>query len=170
MSDPATSWDGALTHVLWSAQNAVHRRVQEALEGLGVTATQLGLAVHLDELGPLSAADLSRGFHIAPQSVGTALGHLERLGWAGRRPHPVHGRVVLYALTDTGRAGVAHGREAMAEANEAVTAGLSAAEVARLTELLRRVTEGIDGPVAGVQPSRPLRGQGREHTPRMGSA
>ncbi|MFG1928772.1 MarR family winged helix-turn-helix transcriptional regulator [Cryptosporangium sp. NPDC048952] len=157
MSDAVTSWDDEFTHVLWRAQNAVHRTVQEALDDLGVTATQLGLAVHLDQLGPLSAADLSRGFHIAPQSVGTALNRLEKLGWVSRDTHPVHGRVVLYELTDTGLAGVARGREAMASTNSTVTSGLTDQEVATLTGLLRRVTTGIDGPEVPVVSAWPIR-------------
>jgi DNA-binding MarR family transcriptional regulator len=157
VSDAETSWDDEFTHVLWRAQNAVHRTVHEALEDLGVTATQLGLAVHLDQLGPLSAADLSRGFHIAPQSVGTALNRLEKLGWVRRRTHPVHGRVVLYELTDTGLAGVTRGRKTMAATNATVTSGLTDQEVTTLVGLLRRVTTGIDGPETPLVSAWPLR-------------
>ncbi|MFJ7241782.1 MarR family winged helix-turn-helix transcriptional regulator [Streptomyces olivaceus] len=146
MREAAAPWDDAFTHVLWRAQNAVHRKVQEAVDEFGVTATQLGLAVHLDELGPLSAADLSRAFRIAPQSVGTALSRLEKLQWVSRRPHPVHGRVQLYELTDAGLARVARGREVVADVNSSVTAGLSAAETDQLIKLLGRVTDGIDVP------------------------
>jgi DNA-binding MarR family transcriptional regulator len=107
-------WQDRLPHVLWRAQQASHRRIQTALDGLGVTVTQLGLAVHLDELGLVSASDLSRRFHITPQSVTTALAQLERLGWVRRLPHPVHKRVILHQLTETGLAGVADGRARMA--------------------------------------------------------
>ncbi|HEX6357902.1 MarR family winged helix-turn-helix transcriptional regulator [Actinophytocola sp.] len=143
---PADSWDDAFTHVLWRAQNAVHRTVQTALDELGVTATQAGLAVHLDQLGPLSAADLSRGFHIAPQSVGAALSRLEKIGWVQRRGHPIHRRVVLYELSSTGLEGVARGRALMAAVNEAATEILSDTELDGLVTGLRRVTTEIDGP------------------------
>ena len=146
MPDTAPAWDDEFTHVLWRAQNAVHRQVQDALEALGVTATQLGLAVHLDDLGPLSAADLSRGFRIAPQSIGTALGRLEELGWVERRKLPANKRVVLYELTEVGAAGTARGRRAMRGTNSAVTEVLTPAETQTLVELLRRVTAGIEGP------------------------
>ncbi|MFD7811521.1 MarR family winged helix-turn-helix transcriptional regulator [Streptomyces sp. NPDC059785] len=144
MSEAVTPWDDAFTHILWRAQNAVHRKVQSKLDDSGVTATQLGLAVHLDELGPLSAADLSRGFHIAPQSVGTALNRLEKLDWVRRTPHPVYRRVVLYELTSTGQAGVAYGRQTMADVNDSVTSGLTSAEVAQLIRLLCTVTGQAD--------------------------
>jgi DNA-binding MarR family transcriptional regulator len=149
---PADSWDTAFTHVLWRAQNAVHRSVQAALDELGVTATQLGLAVHLEQLGALSAADLSRGFHIAPQSVGTALSRLEKIGWVKRRAHPVHGRVVLYELSPAGVEGVTRGRALMASVNEQVTKILSTSELDGLIAGLRRVTVEIDGPDQTIQP------------------
>jgi DNA-binding MarR family transcriptional regulator len=152
------TWDDEFTHVLWRAQNAVHRTVQTALDDLDVTATQLGLAVHLDELGPLSAADLSRGFHIAPQSVGTALSRLEKIGWVERRAHPVHGRVVLYELSPKGRDGVAQGRTRMATVNDQVTSVLPKAKLVGLIESLRRVIVEIDGPEEPVQPLWPIRG------------
>ncbi|WP_067899618.1 MarR family winged helix-turn-helix transcriptional regulator [Nocardia vaccinii] len=157
MVDGTRAWDDELTHVLWRAQNAAHRRVHEALDDLDVTATQLGLAVHLDQLGPLSAADLSRRFHIAPQSIGTALNRLEKLDWVRRRTHPVHGRVVLYELTETGLAGVARGREAMATTNADITSGLTDDEVDTLIGLLRRITTGIDGPDFPVVSAWPVR-------------
>lgn len=157
MEDAARSWDDEFTHVLWRAQNAVHRSVQESLKHLGVTATQLGLAVHLDQIGPLSAADLSRGFHIAPQSVGTALNRLEKLGWVRRRTHPVHGRVVLYELTEAGQEGTTRGRETMRRTNASVTGELSDEEIASLIALLRRITETVDGPDAPVIPAWPVR-------------
>ena len=146
MPDTAPAWDDEFTHVLWRTQNAVHRRVQESLEALGVTATQLGLAVHLDDLGPLSAADLSRGFRIAPQSIGTALGRLEELGWVERRKLPANKRVVLYELTELGIDGTTRGRQAMAGTSSGVTAVLTPAETETLIGLLRRVTAGIEGP------------------------
>lgn len=152
------SWDSWFTYVLWRTQNAVHRNVEAALDDLGVTATQLGLAVHLDELGPLSAADLSRGFHIAPQSVGTALARLEKIGWVERRAHPVHKRVVLYELSPKGLAGVRQGRVRMATVNEQVTKVLSKSELDGLIKDLRRVIVEIDGPDEPLRPLWPLRG------------
>lgn len=157
MSETGATWDDGFAHVLWRAQNAAHREVQEALDDLGVTATQLGLAVHLDQLGPLSAADLSRGFHIAPQSVGTALQRLERAGWVQRRTHPVHGRVVLYELTETGLEATARGRELMAAANAELTADLTDDELALVRDVLRRITARIDGPDVQIASAWPVR-------------
>lgn len=87
-------WTDGLPHALFRAHQAVHRRVEAAVDGLGVTVTQLGIAVHLDELGHMSASDLARRFRITPQSASTALGNLDSLGWVRRVPHPYHGRVI----------------------------------------------------------------------------
>jgi DNA-binding MarR family transcriptional regulator len=152
------AWEDSFTHVLWRAQNAVHRSVQSALDELGVTATQLGLAVHLEELGPLSAADLSRSFHIAPQSVGTALARLEKMGWVERRAHPVHGRVVLYELSTKGLDGVSQGRARMATVNEQLTRVFSGAELDGVIAGLRRVIVEIDGPDVPIRPLWPSQG------------
>ncbi|MGP4007197.1 MarR family winged helix-turn-helix transcriptional regulator [Streptomyces sp. 4N124] len=141
-ADP--TWQDGFPHVLWRAQQAVHRHTQSAVEGLGVTLTQLGLAVHLDELGLMSASDLARLFRLTPQSVTTALGQLERLGWVRRLPHPVHKRVVLHELTETGLAGVADGRARIAEADAALGEILGEDRAATMATL-RRLTIALEG-------------------------
>jgi DNA-binding MarR family transcriptional regulator len=157
-SPAVPDWEDALPYVLWRAQNAVHRHVSASLEHLGVTVTQLGLAVHLQELGALSASDLSRGFRMAPQSVGTALAGLERMGWVTRRKHPVHGRVVLFEITPVGAKGVAEGRRRRATANAEIVASLPRADDRALVKALRRIVTELDGPDLGVEALWPTRG------------
>ncbi len=127
-------WQEGLPFLLWRTQHALHRRMQEAFADMDVTITQLGLVVHLDDLGHMSASDLARRFRLTPQSVTTALGNLERLGWVRRVPHPVHKKVIWYELTPEGQSGVAVARTRM-----------------------REVTAGIDG-LIGVAPRRQLAG------------
>jgi DNA-binding MarR family transcriptional regulator len=146
-----SDWEDALPYVLWRAQNAVHRRVSAVLDDLGVSVTQLGLAVHLQELGALSASDLSRGFRMAPQSVGTALAGLERMGWVTRRKHPVHGRVVLFEITPAGVKGVAEGRRRRAGATAEIAATLPRSDDRALVKALRRIVTELDGPDPGVE-------------------
>ena len=151
-------WEESLPFVLWRTQNAVHRSVQGALEGLGVTVTQLGLAVHLQKLGPLSASDLSRGYRITPQSVATALAHLDKMGWVERRPHPVHGRVVLYTISDAGLTGVREGSVRMADVTGRISSVLSADATAAVTAGLGGILaelEGTDQPMQQLWPIRP---------------
>jgi DNA-binding MarR family transcriptional regulator len=149
------AWQDGLPHVLWRAQQVVHGRLQSALDGLAVTVTQLGLAVHLDELGLMSASDLSRRYHITPQSATAALGQLEHIGWVRRLPHPVHKRVVLHELTETGLAGVANGRARIAEIDGAFTEILGdegrGEAIGQLQKLIVAL-EGEDPAYAGTWP------------------
>jgi len=138
-------WQEGLPFLLWRAQLAVHRSLQDSITDLGVTMTQLGLAVHLFELGPLSASDLSRGYRITPQSVTTNLTQLERIEWITRRPHPVHGRIVLNILTDAGRAGVTAGRTRIADATRELEALLGAADADTVVASLKKIMVSIDG-------------------------
>lgn len=139
------AWQDGLPHVLWRTQQAVHGRLQSALDGLDVTVTQLGLAVHLDELGLMSASDLSRRFHITPQSVTTALSQLERLGWVRRLPHPVHKRVILHELTEAGLAGVADGRARIAAIDGALAEILGDGGKDEMIGQLRKLLVALDG-------------------------
>lgn len=138
-------WQEGLPFLLWRAQLAVHRSLQDSIADLGVTMTQLGLAVHLFELGPLSASDLSRGYRITPQSVTTNLTQLERNGWITRRPHPVHGRIVLNILSDAGREGVSAGRARIAEATRDLEALLGQSNADTVVESLKTIMVSIDG-------------------------
>lgn len=151
----AFAWGDSLPHLIWRAQNAVHRGAQAAVEDLGVTVTQLGMAVHLDELGPLSASDLARGFRITPQSVTTALSRLEHIGWITRTPHPVHGRVILNTLTDAGRRGVREGRARMASLHAELEQALVEAEATGLRSDLRRLLSALEPEARPVEASWP---------------
>jgi len=50
----------------------------------------------------LSGADVARVALLTPQTVGVIIGNLERDGAIKKTPHPVHGRVLQWALTPHG--------------------------------------------------------------------
>jgi DNA-binding MarR family transcriptional regulator len=97
--DPAAR----LSFLIWHAQRAVNARLEEVLRPLGLTASQYGSLSNLVHVGELSGADLARAAGLTPQSIAVGLGHLMAKGWIERRPHPVHGRVSLQAITPAGR-------------------------------------------------------------------
>ncbi|MFE2376476.1 MarR family winged helix-turn-helix transcriptional regulator [Streptomyces sp. NPDC059398] len=154
-----TPWNQTFNHSMWRANNAVSRALNERLRPLDVTMTQLGIVLTLDQNGPLSGADLARGQNITPQSVTTALAHLERIGWIERRPHAVHKRVLLVEPTEAGLRGMAQGRqlvETVVEQLSDVVGGPE--ELARLTLGMRRIAiafDGPDSPVARMWPDPP---------------
>lgn len=129
----------------------------EAISELGVTATQLGLAVHIDELGHLSGSDLARHFAITPQSVSTALNGLEKLGWVKRTPHPVHKRVIWFEVTEFGRERARAGREILSRFDTMLKDRLGAESVADTTRQLLSITEEFIGPERLPTPLWPVR-------------
>jgi len=152
-----SDWIGGLPYRIFRINQGVHRRVAEAIEDLGVTVTQLGIVVHLDELGHMSASDLARLLGLTPQSVSTALGHIESLGWVTRVPHPVHKRVIWYELTSAGAQAAVDGRSRVVKVNrevldvipEAERAGFEASLALLLSEFSDDVPYGTLWPIPG---------------------
>ena len=64
--------------------------------------TQLAVLRRLEKHGPATAADLARAERVKPQSMGTALGLLEKMGLVERKAHPTDGRQINIKLTARG--------------------------------------------------------------------
>ncbi len=64
--------------------------------------TQQAVLRRLDKNGPATSADLARAEGVRPQSMGTALGFLEKMGLVERKPHPTDGRQINMKLTARG--------------------------------------------------------------------
>lgn len=139
-----SDWLGGYPYRLWRANQAVHRQVLAAIDDLGVTVTQLGIMVHLDELGHMSASDLARLFRLTPQSTTTALNRLEALGWVRRIPHPIHKRVIWYEVTDDGLAAADAGRTRVAAVHRDVEELLGEADAAAFSHALDVISEKYD--------------------------
>ena len=64
--------------------------------------TQKAVLRRLEKDGPATSADLARAEGVKPQSMGTALGLLEKMGLVERKPHPTDGRQINMKLTARG--------------------------------------------------------------------
>jgi len=64
--------------------------------------TQQAVLRRLEKHGPATAADLARAEGVKPQSMGTALGLLEKMGLVERKAHPTDGRQLNIKLTARG--------------------------------------------------------------------
>ena len=64
--------------------------------------TQKAVLRRLEKHGPATAADLARAEGVKPQSMGTALGLLEKMGLVERKDHPTDGRQINIKLTARG--------------------------------------------------------------------
>jgi DNA-binding MarR family transcriptional regulator len=125
-----------LIYRVWRAENALSRILDEALRPLGMSVAQCAVLFHLDLHGTLSAADLSRLIHVTPQGIASTVRRLAQSGWIDRRPHPIHGRIILLALTENGRR-VLHDAMRIGDEVEAlVTRGLSSSDRVALTRAL----------------------------------
>src|ERR1700691_2310676 len=64
--------------------------------------TQQAVLRRLEKHGPATAADLARAEGVKPQSMGTALALLEKMGLVERKAHPTDGRQINIKLTAKG--------------------------------------------------------------------
>jgi DNA-binding MarR family transcriptional regulator len=74
--------------------------------------TQKSIMVRLDREGPMTAADLARAEGVKPQSMGTAIAHLEEMGLVEKRPHASDGRQFNIKIPSTGATLRKHGTDA----------------------------------------------------------
>jgi len=133
---------------VWHAENALSYALDDALRPLGTSVAQCSVLFHLDLHGSLSAADLSRLIHVTPQGIASTVRRLAEAGWIDRRPHPVHGRVVLLTLTENGQR-VLRDAIGIAEELEAlVTQDISASNRATLIKALDQMQARIVPPRA----------------------
>ena len=94
--------DGHIAYLLRQAQAAARLTLERALADLGVTPPQFAVLTMLNAYPGLSGADVARVALLTPQTVGVIIGNLERDGAIKKTPHPVHGRVLQWALTRRG--------------------------------------------------------------------
>ena len=79
------------------------RRLRTEANPSELSLSQMSAAARLEQVGPMTIADLARAESMRPQSMGTLLASLEHEGLVQRQPHPTDGRQVLFDLTERGR-------------------------------------------------------------------
>jgi DNA-binding MarR family transcriptional regulator len=94
--------NGHIGYLLRQAQAATRLTVERALMDLGVTTPQFAVLTMLNAYPGLSGADVARIAFLTPQTVGVIISNLERDGAIGKKPHPVHGRILQWTLTRRG--------------------------------------------------------------------
>jgi DNA-binding MarR family transcriptional regulator len=117
---------GYLGYLLRQAQAASRLTLERALADLGVTPPQFAVLTMLRAYPGLSGADLARVALLTPQTVGVIIRNLERSGAIRKTPHPVHGRVLQWALTRRGGTVLDRCRRPVMALERRLMAGLSA--------------------------------------------
>jgi DNA-binding MarR family transcriptional regulator len=80
------------------------RRVRAAATSTELSLTESAVLARLAKDGAATTADLARAEAVKPQSMGTTIAALEKMGLIERKPHPTDGRQVNIKLTAKGTA------------------------------------------------------------------
>ncbi|WCB93373.1 HTH-type transcriptional repressor NicR [Baekduia alba] len=120
-----------------------HRILNEAFaqSETGLRSYHYRLLAALDEAGPSSQAELSRGTGVDRSDVVGVLGDLERAGLIRRTVDPAHRRRNIVTLTGAGEQQLKALDRVVDEAQERVMAPLTTSERTRLLQLLRRLED-----------------------------
>lgn len=122
-----------------------HRaRAAALLAPLGLHPGQEALLLELARTGPMIQAQLSGALGCEPPSVTLMTRKLEATGHIRRGPAPGDKRASVVELTDSGRALADRVKELWCALAEETVAGLPAATVAALPEMLNTLTGNVD--------------------------
>ncbi len=89
---------------LTQALGLLVRRIRAAAASHELSLTEAAVMARIDRDGPATTAELARAERMKPQSMGTTIAALTKLGMVERKPHPTDGRQVNIALTPKGLA------------------------------------------------------------------
>jgi DNA-binding MarR family transcriptional regulator len=130
---------GYLAYLLRQAQAATRLTLERSLSGLGVTPPQFVVLTMLRAYPGLSGADLARVALLTPQTVGVIIRNLQRDGAIRKTPHPMHGRVLQWALTRHGVTLLGQCRRHAIALERRLAAGLTAAEQLAIRRWLSKI-------------------------------
>ena len=131
--------DGHIAYLLRQAQAATRLTLERALADLGVTPPQFAVLTMLNAYPGLSGADVARVALLTPQTVGVIIGNLERGGAIRKTPHPVHGRMLQWALTSRGSGLLDKCRRRVGTVERRLVAGLGAKEETTIRRWLSKI-------------------------------
>ncbi|MDT0454271.1 MarR family transcriptional regulator [Streptomyces sp. DSM 41527] len=116
-----------------------HRLVAEALAGEGMRMMHHAVLSAVEELGPVSQAELGRTLHIDPKDMVAIVNELQRDGLVTRSPDPRDRRKNAIEISTDGRRRLRRTRQLGDEANAQLTEDLTPAEREQLVALLTRI-------------------------------
>jgi DNA-binding MarR family transcriptional regulator len=135
---------GWIGYNLKITQHQLRQRLDAELSAIGITAPQNAVLLAVADNPRISNADLARAAFVTPQTMQGILSNLERAGLIVRSPHPVHGRVIMTDLTESGRKAAGAGTIAAEAVERKMLSGLSAEEAKLLGSLLKRCAAALE--------------------------
>jgi DNA-binding MarR family transcriptional regulator len=118
-----------------------HRLVTEGLAGAAMRRYHYALLAALDEVGPASQADLSRGTTIDRSDMVATVNELAEQGLVERTPDPTDRRRNIVTITPAGRRQLRKLDRLLSKVQDELLAPLSAAERRQLVDLLTRIVD-----------------------------
>ncbi|WP_431041422.1 MarR family winged helix-turn-helix transcriptional regulator [Streptomyces sp. P1-3] len=118
-----------------------HRLVAEALAREGMRMMHHAVLSAVAELGPVSQAALGRSLRIDPKDMVGIVTDLVAEGLVTRGPDPADRRKNAIAISAAGKRRLRRTQQLGDEANEELTAPLTAEERAQLIDLLTRIAD-----------------------------
>jgi DNA-binding MarR family transcriptional regulator len=85
------------------AEQALMGHHEAVLRGYGLTMTQYTVLLTLSREDGMSGAQLARACGVTQQTMATVVAGMQAKGLLDRQPSPVHAKVQIATLTDTGR-------------------------------------------------------------------
>jgi DNA-binding MarR family transcriptional regulator len=125
-------------------QHRLRQRLDSELARLGITTPQNAALIAVAANPRISNAALARAAFVTPQTMQGILVNLERGGLIVRRPHPIHGRVIMTELTKAGQKTVVAGSKAADVVERRMLSALSAEEIKLLCYLLERCAAALN--------------------------
>ncbi|WP_129293185.1 MarR family winged helix-turn-helix transcriptional regulator [Streptomyces lydicus] len=116
-----------------------HRLVAEALAGEGMRMMHHAVLSAVEELGPVSQAELGRTLHIDPKDMVAIVNELQGDKLVTRSPDPRDRRKNAIEISADGRRRLRRTRQLGDEANAELTGDLTPAEREQLVALLTRI-------------------------------
>ncbi|TDE27329.1 MarR family transcriptional regulator [Nonomuraea mesophila] len=136
--------DGEPDLPLWEliqTSHVVARGFTALFASVGLTPTQFGVLATLAAGEDLTQAELARAVMVRPQSMNELFVSLLKRGLVDRDGPGGRGRRAGLRITDTGRELLARAQPKVEEFNAPEAIGLSAAEAAELSRMLRVVRD-----------------------------
>lgn len=130
---------GYLGYLLRQAHAAVRLKMERTLADLGVTSPQFAVLTMLNAYPGLSGADVARLTFLTPQTVGVIIRNLERDHAIMMTPHPVHGRIQQWTLTQRGATLLKDCRARVIELEKRLASGLDAKAEASIRRWLANI-------------------------------
>ncbi|HEX8805157.1 MAG TPA: MarR family winged helix-turn-helix transcriptional regulator [Acidimicrobiales bacterium] len=118
-----------------------NRLVNEALAGTEMRRYHYALLAALDDVGPASQADLSRGTTIDRSDMVAAVNDLVERGLVERTVDPTDRRRNVVTITSAGRRQLGKLDRLLGKVQDELLAALSAGERRQLVDLLSRVVD-----------------------------